>query len=130
MTKSNHRYYNANPKKKEVGDCVVRAVCKATGKEWDEVFKELFDIAMDLKVMPNDKEAYTKYLEEIGFKYNKVSNKKGSKRPRVHEIAKTTKNTEEIIVCNVANHLVTVSEGVYWDTWDSGECCLYGFWSK
>lgn len=28
-------YFNPNPEGKQVGDCTVRAIAKATGKSWD-----------------------------------------------------------------------------------------------
>lgn len=35
-------YYNPNPvKDKRTGDCVVRAICKATGFDWETVFAGL-----------------------------------------------------------------------------------------
>jgi len=30
-----HIYYNPNPDGNRVGDCTVRALCKATGHDWD-----------------------------------------------------------------------------------------------
>lgn len=33
-----YEYYNPNPKNKQTGDCVVRALCKALDKSWDEVY--------------------------------------------------------------------------------------------
>ncbi len=36
--------YNANPKNKKVDDCVVRALSKAIGKGWYEVYDELYNI--------------------------------------------------------------------------------------
>ena len=33
---------NANPGKKRVGDCVIRAIAIATGKPWLEVYDELY----------------------------------------------------------------------------------------
>ena len=32
-------YFNPNPAGQKVGDCTVRAIAKATGKSWDEVYK-------------------------------------------------------------------------------------------
>ena len=32
-----HVYYNPNPDGNRVGDCTVRALCKATGHDWDYV---------------------------------------------------------------------------------------------
>ena len=34
-------YYNPNPAGKRVGDCVIRAICKATGKEALKYWKGL-----------------------------------------------------------------------------------------
>lgn len=31
--------YNPNPKERRVGDCAIRACCKATGRSWDEVIR-------------------------------------------------------------------------------------------
>lgn len=31
-------YFNPNPEGKQVGDCTVRAIAKATGKSWDETY--------------------------------------------------------------------------------------------
>ena len=33
--------YNPNPKRKLVGDCVIRAISKATGNDWEDVYLDL-----------------------------------------------------------------------------------------
>ena len=38
-------YYSSNPLKRRVGDCAVRACCKATNRTWNEVFDTLVQIA-------------------------------------------------------------------------------------
>lgn len=35
------QYTNLNPAKKNVGDCVVRAICLATGKTWLSVYDDI-----------------------------------------------------------------------------------------
>lgn len=129
MKKSRNRYFNPNPQKREVGDCVVRALCAATGRTWDEVFSDLSRIAFRLKCMPNDQIAYREYLTENGWVRTPISNKKGSKRPTVEEMAKRSADGQ-VYLCEVANHLVTAKEGAYFDTWESGYKSLYGFWTK
>ena len=126
--KTLNKYYNPNPKKLEAGDCVVRALCKATDKEWDVVYKELFEIGFELKVMPNDDKAWKHYLKELGFIEHKISNKKGSKRPTVESFSRN--NKKGVYVLRVANHVVTCSEGYYYDLWDCGDSSLYGYWEK
>ena len=68
------------------------------------------------------------YLKENDFTYHGISNKKGSKRPTVDRFAKDHKSG--IFFLNVANHCIAVVDGYYYDTWESGSCCLYGYWEK
>ena len=126
--KTRNRYFNPNPLKKDTGDCVVRAMVKATGKDWDTVYNELFQLGFELKVMPNSDEAWKEYLERNGFIKHKITNKKGSKRPTVQSFSE--KNKKGTFVLNVANHIVTCEDGYYYDVWDSGEKSLYGYWEK
>lgn len=78
--------------------------------------------------MPNGKQCYESYLKENDFTYHGISNKKGSKRPTVDRFAKDHKSG--IFFLNVANHCIAVVDGYYYDTWESGSCCLYGYWEK
>lgn len=130
MASPNFKYYQPNKLdiKDKYGDCVVRALTKVTGKEWLEIFEELLPYARKLQCMPSGKPCYERYLAEHNFVYHGISNKKGTKRPTVAGFAKTHK--EGIYFLNVANHCVAVAGGNYYDTWDSGDCCLYGYWEK
>ena len=125
-----YKYYQPNKKdlKDKYGDCVTRALCKVTGKEWLEVFNGLVPFAQEIQTMPNDKACYEAYLKANGFTYTGISNKKGSKRPTVASFARGHKNGSYVAV--VANHLVAVADGNYYDTWDSGYKSLYGYWEK
>lgn len=49
-------------------DCVVRSICKLTGKKWDEVYCEYLHLAYDLKAMWHSNYVTAKYLERIGFR--------------------------------------------------------------
>jgi len=33
--------YNANPVNNRVGDCVIRAISKATGNTWEEIYTKI-----------------------------------------------------------------------------------------
>ena len=125
-----YKYYQPNKKdlKDTTGDCVVRALTKVMEKTWLEVFDELIPYARELQTMPSDKKCYKVYLENNGFEYSGISNKKGSKRPTVKSFAQNNKSGTFCL--RVAGHIVAVVDGTYYDTWDSGECCLYGYWKK
>lgn len=130
MSKRRYKYYQPNKKdlKDQYGDCVIRALTKVLDKPWAEVFSDLVPIALEFQCMPNHKNSYETYLKANGFEYHGVSNKKGTKRPTVDSFAKDHK--EGIYFVRVANHVVAVVDGCYYDTWDSGEKSLYGYWVK
>lgn len=130
MASKNYKYYQPNKKdlKDKYGDCVIRALTRVTEKEWTQIFDELIPYARNLQCMPNEKQCYEAYLKDNSFEYHGISNKKGSKRPTVDQFAKNHKTG--VFFLNVANHCVAVAEGNYYDTWDSGACCLYGYLEK
>ena len=125
-----YEYYQPNTKdiKDEYGDCVIRAITKATNKSWLEVFDDMIPVSREMQVPFNCKPCYSKYLENLGFKYFGISNAKGTKRPTVENFAKEHKDGTYIL--RVANHIVTCSNGKYFDTWDCGRKSLYGYWQK
>ena len=127
MAKTRNVYFNPNPLKHVTGDCTVRACCVVTGKSWDEVYRALCDIGFELKRMPNDRECVRTYLGNFGFTRTGISNKKGSKRPTVASFAASHKTG--VYLLEVANHLVGLKDGKYYDLWDAGTKSLYGYLS-
>ena len=127
-----YKYYQPNDKdlKDKVGDCQIRALSKALKLSWLETFDLILPICREQQVMDIfscDLKKTQAALERIGFYYTGVSNKKGTKRPTVSSFAKDHPFGTYIAV--VANHVVAVVDGFYYDTWDSGTCCLYGFYT-
>lgn len=130
MASSNtrYKYYQPNEKdlKDQYGDCVVRSLAKVRNADWLTIYDELIPIAREKQCMPNGKPAYEQYLKEHGFVYHGISNKKGSKRPTVQSFTLSHKNGT--FVLRTAHHLVASVDGYFFDTWDSGNACLYGYW--
>ena len=124
--------YNANPKNKKVADCVVRALSKATGKDWYEVYDELCSIARKICCMPNEKKAYEKFLNQYGFwKFGYGKIEKGMKRDTIGEFGR--KHPNGTYICILANHLTTVVNGIWYDleSWKKwGSASVYSFWQK
>ena len=129
------RFAYFQPNKKDIedkyGDCTIRALCKALDMEWLEVFDLVMPLCREEQVaniffcpLPVRK----RILAKLGFSYTGISNRKGSKRPTVDEFAKD--HMEGRYICNVANHEVAVVDGRYYDTWDSGRCSLYGYFTR
>lgn len=126
--KTKNKYFNPHPNKKEIGDCVIRALCKATDKDWDTMYKELFELGYEIKDLPNGDGTWKEYLKRNGFIKHSIKVTKGSKRPTVDSFSRS--NRKGTYVLNVANHLVTVVDGYYYDTWDCGYKSLYGYYEK
>lgn len=64
-------YFNPNPEGKQVGDCTVRAIAKATGKSWDETYVGLCLQGLKMGDMMRDadddktREAIRRCMEQI-----------------------------------------------------------------
>ena len=130
MASRNYKYYQPNKKdiKDRYGDCVIRALTKALNMEWLEVFDEMQPLSREMQVPFNCKPCYEPYILSKGFTYHGISNAKGTKRPTVDRFAKD--HPKGTYILRVANHLVAVQDGQYFDTWDSGYKSLYGYWEK
>ena len=109
-------YYNPNPvKDKRTGDCVVRAICKATGFDWETVFVGLMIQACTLSDMPSANYVWGAYLYKRGY--------------RLKLIEQSEHPPGTYILC-IDGHVVTVQDGKYYDTWDSGNEVPVYYWEK
>ena len=120
-----YKFFNANPTGNKTSDCVVRALCVATGKNWDDVYVKLCEIGMNLKEMPNSDEVWKTYLSGIST-YKSCKAVKGKKRTTPESFAEA--NKEGVFVLRLAGHIVAVKDGQYWDTWNCGNKCVYGYY--
>lgn len=124
-----YKYYQPNEKdlKDNYGDCTIRALSKALNKSWIDTFNIALPFIIENQCLLSglplklQKQLYG----SLGFVYNGISNKKGSKRPTVKGFSANHK--DGIYLLNVSNHVVCSVNGNYYDTWDSGDCCLYGY---
>lgn len=130
---SHYKYFQPNKKdlKDKVGDCQVRAFCKALNLSWVEAFDLTIPICRELQtytIFDCDLAKTKEAMERLGFTYTGISNKKGSTRPTVEKFAKEHPNGTYIV--SLSHHVVAVVDGTFYDTWDSGEKCLYGYYTK
>lgn len=110
-------------------DCVIRAFCLATELPWQEGFDILCEIGRRIYDVPNSREVLDIALEEQGFtrvSFGRI--KAGTTRPTVNSIADVSAG--KVIVCNIAHHEVCVKDGLFFDTWDCGDCSVYSYWEK
>lgn len=126
------QYYQPNKKdlKDEYGDCQIRALSKALDCTWIEAFDKLIPYMREEQCNGIGVTVATssRILGHFGFAYHGISNAKGTKRPTVDSFAKDHPTGTYIL--RVANHVVAVVDGKYFDTWDSGARSLYGYYEK
>lgn len=63
-----YKYFNPNPCGKNVSDCTVRAICKATGKDWGEVYLRLCMRGYLDGDLPNANACWGAYLRSLGYR--------------------------------------------------------------
>ncbi len=122
------KWYNANPKHNLTSDCVIRAISKATNKDWYEIYDALYHVGVKLGEIAESDETYPKYLESEGFIRMKQPKKDNGKKYTASEFAKEHK--EGSYVLRLANHLVACVDGIIYDTWDCGFKTVGKYWEK
>lgn len=122
------KLYNANPKGKFTGDCVIRAVCTALEKPYEETYRELLELCLQTGYSIASKENYSKYLELQGWTKKKQPRKRDNTKYTGEEFCKFYKGT---CVANIGgNHVVCIKDGKVYDTWDSTDGCIGNYWVK
>lgn len=130
---SNFVYYQPNDKdiKDEYGDCTIRALSKALNCSWLEAFDKTIPFCRKYQlsnIFDGDLAVRIEILKELGFEYVGVSNKKGTKRPTIAEFSRQHKDGIYLLV--TAHHITAALGGKYFDTWDSGDKSMYGYFKK
>jgi hypothetical protein len=113
-----YKYKNPNPSNKIVGDCVVRAIAIALHMGWKEVYLDLCYQGLTLCDMPSSNHVWKSYLQDRGFRIGIIPNT----CPDCYTIAEFAEdNRDGTYILGTGTHVVTVINGDYYDTWDSGE---------
>lgn len=121
------QFFNNNPSDKLVGDCVVRAVSLATDESWDKTYIALSLLGFLMKDVFSSNAVWGAYLIQNGFDRDAVS----SYCPECYTIADfAAEHPKGVYVLATGTHVVTVIDGVYLDTWDSGSEIPQYFFKK
>ena len=111
--------YNPNPRgNKYAGDCVIRAIAKATGQRWEEIFVKLSLMGYFSGDWGNSNGVWDSYLRKEGFKRYILPNT----CPYCYTVADFARDHPDgVYILGTGTHAVCVDSGSYYDTWDSGE---------
>ena len=120
-----YKYFNAHPKGLRVGDCVKRAISKATGKEYSVVQKELNECKKVTGCTKfNERKNWQYYLEnKIGVVKISFPAVSGEERMNGEKFMAMYYRGKYIL--KMAGHLSCCIDGHIYDTWDCTEKCVY-----
>lgn len=118
-----YRYYNPSPAKRNVGDCTVRAMCRALGQDWEKAYIGLCLEGFILQDMPSSNAVWGRYLREHGYWRELAPDDM-----TVAEFADLHPKGTYILA--LSGHVVCVVDNVLYDTWDSGNEIVLYFWQK
>lgn len=123
-----YAYYNPNPISKSTGDCVIRAISKALGKTWDETYAGLCLEGSVWKDWGSADAVWGPYLYRNGFRRHLIPDD-GLGAYTVDDFAND--HPRGVFVLSIpGRHVVTVVNGTYFDSWNSGNETPAYYWVK
>lgn len=143
-TGGREKYFKAE----KVGDCVIRAIAIASGKDYKEIYDQLQRLQKNYALTRNNKTAqsmrrrsthsvragvwkkvYHDYLLNNGFTW--VPTMQIGQGCTVH--LRADELPEGTLIVRLSRHLACVKDGVLYDTYDcsrGGTRCVYGYYLK
>lgn len=116
---------NPNPLRKEVPDCVIRAISIALNMNWLDIYDDLCELGRREFNMPSADSVWGKYLYQLGFEPFLIP----SVCPKCVTVNEFTKMYPYgIYIIGTGSHAVAVIDGNYYDSWDSGNEVPSFFW--
>ena len=114
------KFYNANPQKNNVQDCVVRSISKAEGKTWDETYEELSKIAQMEGILLDDVDFVENYLDK---RYRRQCHHSKLVGEFMEEHPKGT------FLITMPNHITVIQDGILYDTFDCRQRRMWCAWN-
>ena len=118
-------FFNPNPDKIMVGDCVIRAISIVLEQDWETSFIGVALVGLENHDMPASNDVWREYLERKRFKRYALPNT----CPACYTVKDFCKdNPKGRYILGTGTHAVATVNGDYYDIWDSGnEVPIYYF---
>lgn len=117
--------FNPNPDKNIVGDCVIRAICKLQDRRWEDVYVDICLEGLQLYDMPSSNAVWGSYLLKCGYTRRTLPDT----CPSCYTIRDfCADHPVGAFLLATGSHVVTVINGDYYDSWDSGDESPAYYW--
>ena len=122
-----YTYYNPNPVGRFVKDCVPRAISKALNTDWETAKVLISNASFKMGNMEHGDDVVGAVLRQNGFYREIVPNE----CPDCYTLEDfSNDHPKGIFVVYCGEHVVTVVDGVIYDTWDSSMETPQYYWYK
>ena len=138
---STFTFWNANPKGRITGDCVVRAIATATNIPYNDVVKGMTEVYLKTGYVWNDKKGIEAYMKSIGWvKHQQPRKKDGTKytgkewSEHLYSIFDShiegEKNLHNMVTNIGGHHTTAFIDGRCMDIWDCTNKCVGNYWTE
>lgn len=114
--------YTANPKN-ETNDCIIRSIANATQTPWEDVMREMCDIAIELYNMPNAYEVAKEYMDRRKYPEEYL---RSSEELTVAEFCQQHPTGNYVILTEV--HAISIIDGDVYDLQNSLYDRIVSYW--
>lgn len=122
-----YKFFNPNPLGKRVGDCVIRAISFLTGDSWQKIYIGIALKGFEMFDMPSSNAVWAEYLKERGYQRVVIPDT----CPQCYSVREfCLDNPHGDFLLATGSHVVAVSDGDYYDAWDSGAEIPIYYWRK
>lgn len=119
--------YTNNPAGRNVGDCSVRAMSKALDVDWETAYVMITMAGYQMGDMPSSNSVWGAVLRKRGFYRHALPNT----CPDCYTVGDfADEHPQGVFVVGTGNHVVTVEDGVVYDSWDSRKEIPIYYWSE
>lgn len=119
--------YNPHPTKRQIGDCVIRALTKALDKSWEDVYLELSIEGYVKCDLPNADAVWGKYLLKNGFSRHLIPDD-GFGDYTVEDFCKD--HPKGTYVLGTGSHAICVKNGNLYDVWNSSQETIIHYFER
>lgn len=121
------KLFQNNPAGRNVGDCAVRAVSKALDMSWEAAYALIAMSGFQMGDVISSNSVWGAVLRKNGFYRHAIPNS----CPDCYSVAEfADDHPNGVFVVGTGNHVVTVVDGVVFDSWDSRKEIPIYYWSK